>query len=471
MSSIRTKLMGSIVMIIVLFTAALLIGNSFFLEKYYVYQTKNHFIESYEQIDEILKDSNDYKALQDIGRQTGYRLTIIDDKNNIVYSTDIGESNASSQISKTQIDYISEHKTYLNEKLYVYGVLTYDEKVNNDVKLVARIGQGKTIIITQPMKQLVENARIANSFSVIISIIMLLISISLAYFLSRHFVKPILEINDIAKNISELKFSMRYKKRGNDEIDHLGETINSISCKLAGSIDDLQDSNDRLKQEIKNQKEFFANVSHEIKTPVGIIRGYTEALKLGINPENEQDMKDIIINESDRLSNLLDEMINQIKISSGHFRVVNEKVQMAELVSECIETYRYSAEKRELDIVFDQVKPVELKGDYHRLRQVVDNLLSNAIKYAVAKSEINIKLEKKSNCIYFEIENHVSHIDVANIEIQRIYEPFYRARNNNDEKLKGNGLGLAVVKAIIEAHDGTCEAVIKNNKFKFMWNI
>jgi len=469
MKSIKFKLMLSVVVIIAIFMGALLLANTVFLEDYYVSQTKGAFISTYEEALDASKLPKDefYNRLRELNDETGYRYSVVE-SNEIIFSSANNFDLASpKKLTKDQNDFFIANREALKDNQVLYGALENSNKSDNDVQLVGKINKNNFIIITQPIIQLTENARIANSFFIRIGLVMVIVSSILAFFMSKHFVNPILRITNITKEIANLDFSSKYQGKTKDEINQLGENVNIISKKLDNTIDDLKISNNKLQDEMDIQKNFFASVSHEFKTPVGLIRGYCEALQLGIakTKEEERDITDIIIKESDRMTSLLNDMIYSIRIGSGSFEINKQKEDIVDIVNETLKIVSLPAKNKEIVIIKDLPVVLEANVDKDRIIQVLENLLINAIKYTNQKEMIQINVSDKNDSVYIEVINSGSEIDEEKLE--KLFEPFYRVDDSRSRDSGGVGLGLSIVKGIIEAHGGKYGVKNKDDKIMF----
>ncbi|RPJ05978.1 MAG: sensor histidine kinase, partial [Spirochaetaceae bacterium] len=270
-------------------------------------------------------------------------------------------------------------------------------------------------------------------------------------FLSGKMTRPILELADVARKIAWMDFTSRYTGKREDEIGVLGTSINTISEELSRTITDLKQANEEIKNQMAVQKKFMASVSHEFKTPVALIRGYAEALTIkGDTATSAQ----IIIREADRLDRLVSDIMAVIKMET---HVLPIEVRMQELgpflagVASRFETQALE-KKAKLRITADPAIEIEIDSD--RMTQVMDNLLSNAIRFVPENGKIMIRASKSEQQVRIEVENEGDPIPEEHIA--NLFTPFYRVDDSRSRKSGGTGLGLAVAKGIVTAHNGTC---------------
>ncbi|MBG9656589.1 two-component system histidine kinase PnpS [Cytobacillus firmus] len=211
-----------------------------------------------------------------------------------------------------------------------------------------------------------------------------------------------------------------------------------------------------LKKLEQMRKDFVANVSHELKTPITSIKGFSETLLDGAM-ENKQTLNDflnIILTESDRLQSLIQELLDLSKIEKQGFSLSIQQVDLAEVLEDVVAIMKGKAAEKEIVLEYKREdKPVYIEGDVHRLKQVFINIISNAISYTPNQGVVHISLAKTGSTVLTEIRD--TGIGIEAREIPRIFERFYRVDKARSRNSGGTGLGLAIVKHLVEAHKGT----------------
>ncbi len=457
MKSIKLKLIVMIVSILFVFAFVLILANTFFLDNYYVYKTKSSFIQTSESIKEEYRATNEniLKYIQDVNTETGYKIEIVDDNYEIAFSSapefDIGENTmiGNDQKSIIEQDIIKESKSSY------YGVWVNG---NNDsfVILIGRLNKEEYIVITQPLGQITKNAEIANDFLLIIGLIMLIVASSISIVFAKRLIKPILDITKIADSIAKLDFSQKYTGNNKDEIGDLGISINNISYKLNNAIDELKQNNELLIKEMKLQKRFIASVSHEFNTPVGLIRGYSEALQMGMyeNEQEKMNIIDIIIKEADRLNHLVNDILLIIKLDSKTFSLNKQNIDISRLLTSSMNKIDIKANEKSIKLESNIANSIFIDADPMRITQVVDNLLSNAIIHTPQDGEISVTCSLKDDFIKVSVNNTGS--SIADEDKEHLFDAFYRAQDARSRKKGGSGLGFSIVNGIVSAHGGEC---------------
>ncbi len=209
-------------------------------------------------------------------------------------------------------------------------------------------------------------------------------------------VKPILEITKITKKISKLDFSEKYISKSKDEIGLLGENINIITDALDRTINDLKSTNIKLNNEMDLQKRFLASVSHEFKTPVGLIRGYAETIKFSmLKTEKEKtEVTDIIINEADNLSLLVKDIMLLMHMNSASFVIEVKQVNINELIDNTIKRFAISLKEKEVNLILNYSEHLDVECDQMRISQALMNYISNAIRYVDYNGTLTFNVNK-----------------------------------------------------------------------------
>ena len=459
MTSIRARFTVVAMALLVLFVGLMLASNSLLLEPYYVLRTRASFLSAYRQALSDGASSPELLAetLRSLGADTGYKL-MVTDREGWLLASSVPEYQQGARLSlpKDQGEYFLEHRREFDEGRISYGALDKGARGQSVVQLVGRLDERSYIVITQPLEQLRASARVANSFSLIIGALMMAVGSFAVLLLSRRVTRPILEITGIASAIAHLDFSRRYRGRGRDELGLLGESINTISERLSGTISELRSANDQLRIEMQLHKRFLASVSHEFKTPVGLIRGYAESLALGMldSPKDREDVAGIIVRESDRLAALVNDIMYVMRMDSRALPLEIAELDVGALLREAAERFAAEAGKRRAALQVDSREGLRVRADEKRIKQVLGNLLSNAVRHVSEDGVIRLTGTEDGTTIRLEVFNSGPQIPEAHLG--RLFEPFYRVEEDRSRDRGGSGLGLSIVRAIVSAHGGSC---------------
>lgn len=285
-------------------------------------------------------------------------------------------------------------------------------------------------------------------FFLVIGLIIIMVAIMISTVISKTITKPIQHITNISNEMAKGNLSIRAEKHINDEIGILAESINHMA-------DEIQ-KNEQLKNE------FMSSVSHELRTPLTSIKGWSITIK-DTPLEDKEDIFlgiDIIIDESERLSSMVEELLDFSRLNSNKFHLNRRKFDINNLIKKVL--YQLSFKAEDKDITFNQHlsnEPIILFGDKNRIKQVLINVIDNAIKFTQRKGEIVTTVE----LLEFEISIRVrdTGIGIAEEEIDNVKQKFVKGKNTGD--LKGLGLGLAISEEIIKGHNGSLSIKSRQN--------
>lgn len=328
-------------------------------------------------------------------------------------------------------------------------------------KIVAN--DGAQIIGRIPLYSVHEVIEIVENFLLVFLMIIFGCSLLFAYFFSRGISRPIISLNQLSREMGNLNFTKKYQGTRKDEIGQLGKTLNHISDELEEAILKLQEELNKERTFEKMRQRFTAQVSHEIQTPLAVIKSYAEALEDGIleNREEEQEYFVTIQKEADKISGIASDLLDLAQIESGAYQLKKEAVFGGEVIASVVQ--RFVNTYPEKNIVFNNHCDPERKVtmDRKRMEQVFYNLLNNAIKHvSPADGLIQVSCKTQGNEWIVSVYNVGK--SIPQNEINQIWEYFYKAQSDK----KGTGLGLAIVKGIIICHGGK---VAVDNRDKGVW--
>ena len=353
---------------------------------------------------------------------------------------------------------------YQSDKYTVQKV--YDSRLLDDyIELWGTLDNGNFILIRTPIQGIKDNVHISNTFITYIGIVTLIIGIIAAFVLSSYISKPIKQLSNIAERMSELDFDIKYDGKDKGEIGLLGKSMNNMSQKLEENISQLKTANLELQRDIdkkekleKMRTDFLSNVSHELKTPIALIQGYAEGLKEGItdDPESMDFYCSVIMDEAAKMNNMVKRLLTLNQIEFGEDELVMERFDINELVKSVVNASVMTAciyASTILRNILDT--PLYVWADEYKVEEVVTNYLSNAINHCCNENIIKIKVGHidKDN-VRVSVFNTGNNIPEADIE--HIWEKFYKVDKARTREYGGNGIGLSIVKAIVESMGKTC---------------
>ncbi|HDR7659943.1 MULTISPECIES: sensor histidine kinase [Bacillus] len=436
MNKLGKKLFLSISLtVILIFTISLLLIN-YLLPKYNIYKTRESLEGITAQIQSIPS------------KQLDEAITSIENKGNVTIAyTSI--NNSEDQINDELRMQLTRKRVALNKlwitkeevmKVKNFGQANkiYDqEKIKSSffVKYIAK--DDMLILVGVSIAHSNEVIKTLNSFYFYIFGITIFLIIVLVWILSTTITRPLKELSNVAEDISNLKFE-RAKVKTNDEIGDLANSINIMSEKLNEAHEDLTDRNEHLKR-------FMGDVTHELKTPIALVKAYSMGIKDGLD---DGTYIDTIIKQTDHISNLIEELLRFSKLERDVLE--REEFDIKSLVQSILDKHKIELESKEINLQVNyNVSDAVVNADVNKMKMVFQNLISNAIKYT-ANQNIKITLEDRHKNIYFQIQNGMNAEQMKDID--KIWEPFYVLESSRSKDHSGTGLGLAIVKSILERH-------------------
>jgi len=270
----------------------------------------------------------------------------------------------------------------------------------------------------------------------------IIISLAGGAVLARRAIDPVDQITATAKQITAQSLNERIKLvRADQELQRLADAFNQMVTRLEDAFNQV--------------RQFTADASHELRTPLAILTGETQlALTDNLNSDETKQVFKSSLEELERMTKIVDNLLALSRFDSKDAVLEIQRIDLSDLVIETCEQMRKATEAKHLDLVIDKIEPLEMMGDGFRLRQVIRNLLDNAIKYTPEGGQIKVALETNGS--------QTSHLTIADTgigipseELTRIFDRFYRVDKARSRELGGSGLGLSIVKRVVEAHDGT----------------
>jgi len=310
-----------------------------------------------------------------------------------------------------------------------------------------------SLTITDTLAQIDE---IFTQIFIYVLIFIIIIAVLTALFYTRFLGKPIIEIAHVSKKMTNLDMTWQCKTNRTDEIGMLAHNLNQMAEQLSTTLKELQSANIKLQDDIKKEREherrrrdFFAAVSHELKTPVTILKGKLDGMILNVGKFKDRDkylQEAYKTNES--IERLVREIMTLAKLDT--IRLNLKQVSLSSIVAEVVKRYEPLAGKKQLDIQLNSESDVFLQADKTQLQTVVSNVISNAVKYSSFGQSVKINLAIESKFGYLTVENEGVHIEED--EIAKLWEPFYRTDKSRNRDTGGSGLGLYIVKTILDLH-------------------
>lgn len=443
MKSIKHKITFSILSVTFVVISLMWFFQVFFMEKIYVFNKQMEMYNDTKNVVSMIENSDltipHYKILQ-LCYEKNYSIEIYDNVSGVSRTfSPRGSQNllTDSRIDKNQLNFVLKmlkNGEYYNQQIQsefghnVYLVATRQQYNNYDYSIIVAS-------VLAPIKEAVNTIK---NHLIIISILLILISSIAAFLLSCSLTKPILRLSDATRKIANGNLNVKVNISSKDELGVLAQNFNIMSNEISKSS--------------KLQKELIANVSHDIRTPLTMIRGYAETIKdlTGDYKEKRDKQLDIIIDESRRLDNLVNDILDLSKLQSGQQKLNITKFNISQKLKDIVSKYDLLQSSEGFSFFLSAPDGIFVKADEIKIEQVLYNIINNATNHTGVDKKIFIKLDDFEDKVIISISDTGKGIKKEDIPF--IWDRYYKPYKKDDRKGMGTGLGLSIVKAILISH-------------------
>jgi len=348
------------------------------------------------------------------------------------------------------------------EKTDSYIIDLYESNRLNTEFIILRgiLNDGNILILRSSVEPIEESAKVSNEFLLIVGTITIIVGGAIAFVVSQEFTRPIEELSSISESMANLDFSKKYLSNTKDEIGMLGKNINKLSEKLEVTINDLKEVNIELEKDIEKKsridemrKEFLADVSHELKTPISLIQGYAEGLVENV-VEDKEDKKyycEVILDEANKMDKLVEQLLTLSKIEYGAEEPNMQVFNIAKLANNVIKKNKLISEDINISLILKNNPNPEVTADEFMIEQVLTNYLINAVKHVNEKKIVEVTVENVDNR-KTRVTVYNSGETISQEKIKRLWDRFYKLDKSRSRQRGGSGIGLAFVKAVMIKH-------------------
>ncbi|MBP5154014.1 MAG: HAMP domain-containing histidine kinase [Lachnospiraceae bacterium] len=314
-----------------------------------------------------------------------------------------------------------------------------------------------------PLDSLAAMAGLSNRFLLILGLITLAVGTALTVLVSWQLTQPIRELTTLSKRMADLDFSARYTGGENDELGVLGSNMNEMAGRLERSVGELKQANEQLEKDIlekerinEKRKELLINISHELKTPIALIQGYSEGMRDGISedPEAREEYCNIILDEAGKMNRLVRQLLNLNELESGQIEPDPSKFDLAEVLREESQLYMRSAAERQAAVLIQLPETLPVCTDLFLTEQILQNYMSNAVNHVSGGGSITVTAGAAGEKVWFAVENDGE--TIPEDQLEDIWEKFYKVDRARTRAYGGSGIGLSIVKASAERLGGIC---------------
>ena len=352
----------------------------------------------------------------------------------------------------------------------------------NYIELYGILDCGDRIFIRSNYDNITESAGISNTFFAYVGLASIFIGSLLMYFIGVGFTKPIQRLSEMTKAISNLNFDVCYDESRQDEVGELGHSINVLSEKLENTISSLKSANNELKNDIKKKekseemrKEFLSNVTHELKTPIALIQGYAEGLRDNIqgDEESREFYCDVIIDEAAKMNTMVKRLLSLNELEFGDNKPQFDRFDIMSLLNSVVNAMNMVYKQKEVSSEINGNPSCFVWADEYMVEEVITNYISNALNHVeedkAGKKIVSICVRECENKVRVSVFNTGKPIPEEDIE--RIWDKFYKVDKARTREYGGNGIGLSIVKAIMNSLNRECGVKNWDNGVEFWFEL
>ena len=438
--------------------------NYIFLERYYISKKTKIIFNAYDTIRQAansdMYSTEEFRSeLDDVCSKYNITVCVMDANSQTKYESFNGGRELENQLIGYLLgihtdavevleqgnDYLMQrHKTREGEYLEMYG----------------QMSTGISFIMRTPLESIRASAAIANRFLAYVGVLGTVAGGVIIWVVSLGITRPILKLNRISEQMVHLNFEAKYEGRGEkgNEIDLLGENINKLSWSLEQAISELKTANNELQKDIEHKeaidemrKEFLNNVSHELKTPIALIQGYAEGLNEGVNddPESRSFYCEVIMDEAAKMNNMVKKLLTLNQLEFGNDVVTMERFDVTALVKTYVQSAGILTRQNEIEVRIEEDGPIYVWADEYKTEEVLANYFSNAVNHCEGEKRIVVSLERRENKVRVGVFNTGK--PIPKDAVGHVWDKFYKVDKARTREYGGSGIGLSIVKAIMES--------------------
>ena len=486
--TVRGKLFLTLFVVVMSIVLFLIIVNFFVLEKYYQYIKSKKLKSVYEEINSYYNGemliNNIEDELNRISISNNFDIIVKNQEDIVVY---LSNKDFLSNIKRI-IDFWGMNRrqeyTVIEEKedLEIMNIRDTETRINY-ILLTGKLDNGYSVYIRLPISSIEESVKISNKFLYLIAGVVIIVGGIAIIYISKQFSTPISEINSIAKKMANLDFSHKYVVTDDDEINELGKSINMMSDKLEATINQLRKTNIELERDIERKskidemrKSFISDVSHELKTPIALIQGYSEGLLENVNTDDESRKfyAEVILDESNKMDKMVKQLLELTKLEYEKREFNNREFNVVELEKEIVRSSKVMMKEQNIEVKFETDDRINVYADDFYISQIITNYLTNAIKHVkeidgekyIKITNIKIPEKNKARIVIFNTGENIMEENLT-----RIWNRFFKADEARNREDGGSGIGLSIVRAIMNNYGEDYGVENKENGVEFYFEI
>ena len=454
--------------------------NTTLLPRYYMHNKKEVLMENYQTISNASAqnelESDEFAVTFDNLCSNGNIMALILQQDGKVLRSSVNDLDALRTEFWDVLLHGDKMEVLYSNKQYQLLKKTDTRLDSEYLVLVGVLENGDMVLMRTAVESIRESAAISNRFLLFAGAAAIVASILVAFFTTRHITKPLQQLTDISKRMVDLDFNAKYESDQSNsyEVEELGNHINRLSENLERTISELKTANVELQDDIEKKiqidemrKEFLSNVSHELKTPLALIQGYAEGLQECINDdaESREFYCEVIIDEADKMNRMVKKLLTLNQLEFGNDQVIMERFDMTELIRGVANSTRILMEQKGIRLELENSEEAWVWGDEFKVEEVITNYMSNAINHADGEKLIRVFYTRSEDKLRVSVFNTGQPIPKEDIE--KIWVKFYKVDKARTREYGGSGIGLSIVKAIMDSFHQRCGVINHEDGVEF----
>lgn len=459
--------------------------NNTFLEDYYLRNKERAMLSAYAVINKASnEEAFDSEAFdiefQMICGRNNINIIILDAETKTLKTS----MNNYQILSRQLLDYLfdqnmdPESRVLFKEDNYEMNIIRDDRTQQEYVDMWGVLDNGNLFLFRSPLESIRQSVTVANRFLAYVGLGSVLISALVIWLVSRKVTEPIMELTQISERMSRLDFDAKYTGNSKTEVALLGRNINELSETLENTISELKSANNELQRDIEKKnkidemrKEFLSNVSHELKTPIALIQGYAEGLREGINDdaESREFYCEVIMDEASKMNHMVKKLLTLNQLEFGNDTVTMERFDVTALIKNYLQSVEILCKQKEIKVQMENTPAIHVWADEFMVEEVFGNYFTNAMNHVAGDKVIDVKLVTEDKKVRISVFN--SGQPIPEESLPHIWEKFYKVDKARTRAYGGSGVGLSIVKAIMESMNQKFGAINYDNGVEFWFEL
>lgn len=439
--------------------------NNTFLEDYYLNNKQDALMTGYRMINRASSegkiDSEEFEIeIQKICEKSNINFIILDAGSRTLKTSTHDYEILSRQLLNNIFSGGESKGNRLLEVENNYEIrISLDERTKTEViEMWGILDNGNFFLLISPLESIRESVELANRFLAYVGIGSVVFSAIIIMWVSKKITSPIMELANISQRMTRLDFNAKYIGKSKTEIALLGNNINELSNTLEHTISELKSANNELQRDIEKKnridemrREFLSNVSHELKTPIALIQGYAEGLKEGISEDAESRdyYCEVIMDEAAKMNNMVKKLLTLNQLEFGNDAITMERFDIVALIKNYLQATNILSKQKNVNVIMKDYLPVYVWADEYMVEEVFGNYFTNAMNHVAGDLIIDVKVDIGEENVRISVFNTGE--PIPEDSVGHIWEKFYKVDKARTRAYGGSGVGLSIVKAIMES--------------------